>query len=517
MITEIARDSRVYSTWETRWYSLDSIIEFALDNHMKLLNLGIIIGDDLLTLLKFKIIFKPLFNLHGEFEKSAARLCDIFPLVMNCIHDLLTISFLPLFQAAWLYAIRTVLFYLFHYFLDGDRGELFALAYYLHPLGMKMFHDSRFMFCKMRFPVPMHYSEQHFTTSRPFYTPEQLSAQFRPGTSEVESSTTPSTTTTITTATSSPSTLLSTSSATSSSKPQQRHIHPLTSAFAARAINLFLKSEPTVPEMPKDELDMINPVIKSLLEQCDRILTSLSLPAERSKPPSTSESTEDDETDFVDLLTEELDQQSRSLSLFISESSKDKAYSPPSTSTLPPVSHIYSTRTRGFTTVPDTDEPIITSAGEMESTRQQLANIRKPPPYKNEVGEREYISCLQSLIEQDWEQRVMHGFIHFLSEHLISKAESLHTGLVGMLESFLSPPLISTQQNSEKFYWMLSLGTPLQALFAYLASIIIHSPCSEASCERIFSTAKNIIGDRRYSMKLTTLTILVQALVETRM
>ena len=77
--------------------------------------------------------------------------------------------------------------------------------------------------------------------------------------------------------------------------------------------------------MPKHELDMINPVLKFLLEQCDTIVISLSLPAKRSKQPSTSESVENDKTDFIDLLNEELDQQTRSLSLLIVECSKDKA------------------------------------------------------------------------------------------------------------------------------------------------------------------------------------------------
>ena len=52
-------------------------------------------------------------------------------------------------------------------------------------------------------------------------------------------------------------------------------------------------------------------------------------------------------------------------------------------------------------------------------------------------------------------------------------------------------------------------GLRQDSVYSYIVQNLPTAPCSEASCETLFSIAKWIIGSRRQKMKLATLTFLL--------
>ena len=192
-LNEISTTLRVYSMrtaigrncpgWvETRWYTLQNIINFVLQNEVPLLHNGIIIPEDIATIQRFNILFSPIFELHALFESGAARLSDVFPSVMNTIRDLYALSDTGVFHDRWRYAIRSIIFYFIHYFFEGTQGTLFRLAYVLHPIGADSFHRTMFKFQRSSsLPIPLLDLKDEDNTSRMnrTYTPGELAKQFR--------------------------------------------------------------------------------------------------------------------------------------------------------------------------------------------------------------------------------------------------------------------------------------------------------------------------------------------------
>ena len=108
----------------------------------------------------------------------------------------------------------------------------------------------------------------------------------------------------------------------------------------------------------------------------------------------------------------------------------------------------------------------------------------------------------------EWEQRLESTFQDFASNIL---PEVLNSSVDTLTQQF-SHNLYST--NREKILLNIKAdpegSTPTGTYgkqFAAAARLLLFAPCSEDSCERLFSLTKFIYGKRRYNLKLSSLNV----------
>ena len=551
MLRDISRDARVYSASkvigqicpafvETRWYTLTDICQFTIKNREILLELGLILPDALLAIMKFHILFNPLFHLHAYFEHTASRLSFVFPYVMNCIHDLLSLANTSLFKGSWLYSIRTVVSCIYEYFISGERGNLFGLAYFLHPIGRHVFHQSIYRLHRnKKFNIPIIQDQSTTQENQIHYTPEQLSAQFRSSAkqklqSEMEDDILKDSQTTTTSASSSSSTRASspippTFSQVGSSYDGGNSL-PLTTSFAYAAMKRLKMRDDQSTEtqlLPADDQELVlsDPDLITLIEEFETIsavIEPTSDPADSSTShPVTGEAAVQQSTpeefsgDFFGLLEASMDMKDGTYKEKHSSSSKQipKEQS---------ISHPYSTRTKGFTSVIEDDViPIEQPSGTPSRTfsRDSVPNIallpmKQQPAYTNDETEKVHLSNLREALEGNWAERLEQGYRDFLENHLLETNPGVISQLVDIMRHSLAPARDGEIMDANSYYWSMSLNGDVEALFGYIAANIADAVCSEASCERVFSIVKWIIGDRRYALKLRTLEVLVRLVFE---
>ena len=591
-LNEISTNSRVYSmrtligrncpAWvETRWYTLQNIIEFVLQNEVPLLQNGIIVPQDIATIQRFNILFSPLFELHALFENGSARLSDVFPSAMNTVRDLYALSDTGIFQNRWRYAIRSIIFYFIHYFFEGMQGTLFRLAYVLHPMGADRFHSTLFKFQQSTsLPIPLLNLKDEDNTSRMkrTYTPSELAKQFRikqsstypqaaaaPATASINDEVTdslaqPSTQSGSTsnlqsTADSSFSpfsdtyheTITSTSSSVATYTAPQKQLSSysspelsslLTIPHASLLLEKLIKSctqeEQDKEEPPDEQPHSLNPSLPILNERLIALLHQLqecesTLIQQDSIPNASSEQTNDDgQPDDPFTLLEQTLQES-SYSFIIPHNSQQIE------STQQSQSHPYGTRTQAMLhedvqiirvrpppctiiePVPATrTSSSSSSSSSMSSCPEEVdpnpqRTVKNPPPYVDDEMEKLYLNQLKTFIEEGWMELLINSFHCYLNTCLEAVHPEIIERLMQCFIQHLSPPLRIQLLNPSKYYWHLSTIGDIENLFSIFSLNLIRSACSEASCERVFSCAKRVVGDQRHSLHLSTLSVLVHA------
>ena len=127
-------------------------------------------------------------------------------------------------------------------------------------------------------------------------------------------------------------------------------------------------------------------------------------------------------------------------------------------------------------------------------------------PYTNDETEFNLINQIVRGIIDAWEEKLESTFQEFVSDILPLALKQSVDGLTQQFRRNLYSPGI------EKI--LLSITADLEASthtgtdgkqFAAAARILMFVPCSEASCERLFSLTKFISGKRRYNLKLPSL------------
>ena len=127
-------------------------------------------------------------------------------------------------------------------------------------------------------------------------------------------------------------------------------------------------------------------------------------------------------------------------------------------------------------------------------------------PYTNDQTEFALINRIVRDVNTAWEEELESAFHKFASDIL---PEVMKSNADILTEQFRRS-LYSTR--GEKI--LLNIDANLEALthtgihgkqFAAAARLLLFAPCSEASCERLFSLIKFISGKRRYNLKLSSL------------
>ena len=180
-----------------------------------------------------------------------------------------------------------------------------------------------------------------------------------------------------------------------------------------------------------------------------------------------------------------------------------------------PLSHKYSTRTQAFTRPIDADVIEIPRPPHLERNITNVS-VREQPSFINDEIERIHLANILAAFQDHWEQRLKEQFCKFLDCYMLDKTPSVISRLTEIFEQSLTSREPEEIRDVTAYYWTLSLAGEGEALYAYVATCITNSACSEASCERIFSTVKWVVGDRRYRLQLSTLTVLVHAILYKR-
>ena len=140
------------------------------------------------------------------------------------------------------------------------------------------------------------------------------------------------------------------------------------------------------------------------------------------------------------------------------------------------------------------------------------------PEAKSEDEEVYYYQSLLTLIQDNWNGRVINGF-QSLSKTVLGQLSEETRGTVEkeFLQFLSSPPPFRCVLDPTVFYRSFGSLSISKQLFSYVALSVVNSPCSECSCERVFSLVKWIVGDRRRQLRLRTLSLLLQVIVNMEM
>ena len=603
LLNTISTTTRIYSirtligqrcpAWvETRWYTLQNVISFVMRNEVPLLQNRVILPEDLLSIQKFNILYTPLFDLHALFESGATRLCDVFPAAMNAVRDLFSLAETTVFQNAWRYAVRTIIFFFVHYFFEGSQAHLFRLAYVFHPLGVDTLHHTLFRFQRRsQFPIPAltKTNEMPTTVVNKTYTPAELAKQFRVKqvriTGAVDAATTDtsddqlvgaarslhsdSSSTVSATVSSSSNSLLSSSSSdnpqtfftsngdteacssssSSSSSDSSSSLSPssiqtvpkqasdttadataiLTIRYASSVLSNLLskwasdddhqEAMQEVSPSPTPHLQILNQKLIDLLQQYQEAESAVHTPEESSdtitQPAADSDQTEDP----LSFLEETLEVDDYS---FIAPH-----HSQPNQTVSNQQSYSYSTRSQTtadeeiqITRIRPPPSPILepaypttssSSSTEDRTDSNPLRTVKDPPVYVDDEMEQHYLSQLNSFLQEQWVSLLKSSFQWLLRSCLEEQHPKLREELTKLFVRHLSPPLLVDITDPTSYYWNLATMGEIETIFSILALNVVRSSCSEASCERVFSAAKRIVGDRRQSLHLSTLSVLVHA------
>ena len=158
-------------------------------------------------------------------------------------------------------------------------------------------------------------------------------------------------------------------------------------------------------------------------------------------------------------------------------------------------------------------EPKMDFDGSHPSIASYEAKYLSLPKYKNDIEEQQLITSIICCATGYWSLRLRSAFKDMLGKLLPTlDSESLHL-MEREFEDFITPN--SKRQiltDSYAFHYHLGASSHPSKLFNFQAWCVLSAGCSESSCERIFSLAKWIVGERRCRLKLQTISHLLHIL-----
>ena len=113
----------------------------------------------------------------------------------------------------------------------------------------------------------------------------------------------------------------------------------------------------------------------------------------------------------------------------------------------------------------------------------------------------EIINLIVSRIHGDWELGLRSGFEKYVEKVLSTKnttdKEELKQLFQVSLSSYSAPPV---SQNPFVYYERMQVANTRNITYSVICMSLLNASCSEASCERVFSILRYIVGDRRRSL-----------------
>ncbi|KAH7829920.1 uncharacterized protein MONOS_2297 [Monocercomonoides exilis] len=125
--------------------------------------------------------------------------------------------------------------------------------------------------------------------------------------------------------------------------------------------------------------------------------------------------------------------------------------------------------------------------------------------------ENEALEQTQKAVFDDWYPRLIVAFNEVTNIILQGMDDILISGCKALFRrSLLVQDDAVIEDDPYVYYEELALKGDMETVYSNFAFNLIASPCSEAFCERMFSKARRIVGDRRHSLSLISLNTLMR-------
>ncbi|KAH7826062.1 uncharacterized protein MONOS_12692c2 [Monocercomonoides exilis] len=139
-------------------------------------------------------------------------------------------------------------------------------------------------------------------------------------------------------------------------------------------------------------------------------------------------------------------------------------------------------------------------------SNQKISLISRLEPEK----EKEVCDQVVCSISSCWDTRIRQSFERYITTVLSNQSKEIRDICFKLFLEFLNEaPSFIYEDDIQKFYAEITKKGPIQTIYSNICFSLVSSPCSEASCERIFSRMKRISGDRRHSLSLEALNALL--------
>ena len=505
----------------TRWLALGNISSYIIKHKVPILKENILSKEKYLMILQLDILLSPLIHLQLALESAGTRLSDVFLLLQKTIHDFLFIRNHAAFSGPPLEALRCIITSFYKRFLYRDQGDLYALAYLYTPAGLSDFLRHHFTW-KMVYDSSLRYD-----------SPELSKGVYHKTDG-----------------------LFSFSSLRDSFAIVQRTV---------RAVNttkdILLEIEDFTSKRRATLTAHIEEARK-LQEECNLqqspSSSTTTISASEVPPRDDSQELQDEEeslgseqlrgvinSDYLDLMDADLDEekdgeytvaaseQAQMSSSSSSSSSNQYQLRPGKTVIIirddedDDVSPVNTPENTGASSSQSTCEPTPSSDSHEESSSlmsppeqsyaTHFASVEEHcftiPTYTTDAEEYNLIGSLICCATDYWYVRMCPAFISLVGKIMptldVESAKLLQTEF----EQFITPSSNRRiMKDAFAFHYHLGTVSHPSKLFNFQAWCLLSAGCSEASCERIFSLAKWIVGDRRCRLKLETIAHLLHVL-----
>ena len=547
----------------TRWLALGNITNFIRRRQSQILQSKLLTKMQLCQLLEFEILLYPLNNLHKSLEDNHTRLSDVFLLLRTTIRDYICIANDPALMTS-LHLVRVILSFVYSRFLKGYQGDLYALAYCYTPGGIKQYRKHHLSWTIPNYNATPHHTDTPVQESQQPSSPSQrggvfsydeLSYSFSCLQGKAE--TTPDVTVSfleesnVFIPSSGLSLLLKQMHEMKTNLQEEQDIPNPGKTTEVKERVPFLGDSPS-----DGEQDVLGILDATLASANDVYIPPVSTSPSSQTPTLSSSSSSSSSSSrplppFV--LPSDVEVSTSSSSAHSSSSSgttSSSSSSSSSNSTVSSIHHPYNLRpgktviiieeddddtnneqdcsVESETVIPSLSDSVLSSQSSPESYPQIQINpppvsekeqtvytrmidmentILAFPPYVSAEGERQLISDIYSLCTNFWNVRIEHAFAYSMEIIFPTATEDTRRKLHSCFLSFIAP---SSQYEDISdplaFHYHSGRKDNASRLFNFQAWCLLSAGCSEASCERIFSIIKWIIGDRRGKLKLETIT-----------
>ena len=488
----------------TRWLSLGDISRYIVNYRDEISAQHLLTYPELATVALFHCIIEPLHTMQLLLEQSTTRLGNVFQIILNACFTYSLILNNPNLQTQHVTAIRVILTWIYDYFLSSDRGNLIGLAFFLTPSGLVTFHKTKFLFQEMcqHFenlshlkiePLP-HPIQDIISLTKSLQPEPQLKTSFIQDCLLQLEQDHP--------ASASPSVVeltedrYSTYYQIQNSCTKARHFvfeqMKVTDELTKKAKEGIQYAEQTEKQVPA----AIAP--QQAESGTSPGHTSSSIP---STVPSYIEE-DDEDNDLLGLL----DATMKSAN---DEFKSSKETSERSSSIITRSAKLAGSNGELITIDDDDDDVIIIEPPEVKERRLRNKLLCHPPA-QSKQEEMEMIDALFKLISADWESRLTTALNSLIQEVMPTIRPQTATKITAEFDRLLHPSQrLFVLSDATAFYKQRSLINEPGCILSYMALNLIRSPCSESSCERVFSLAKWIAGTRRRRLQRKTLSLLL--------
>ena len=536
----------------TRWLALSNICSFVRKNKETILESQLITPETLSLIVQFEVLLFPLLQLHLAIESDGTRLSDIFPLLRQTLVAYLAIAISPAIQGEALHAVRILLTSLYCRFLTGGQGALHVYSYCCTPTGIANYQQHSLSWIDTRKkPIKRKagYSlEDDFRSPSPDDSLFSFASLRRSFTFFEESTPIPPVEPERCTI------LIDDIVEAEFSKNNelfsllkgleeiQQQMVEQTREDTVRTHEV-IERQPNLPETvlqgkrkdksegEDDDEDRDTPSSEDLLGLLEATIESEM--DQYQEPPSTSSSSSSSSSSSCsssasssynlrpgktvividdDDESEEINDSSTTGAgneLLQSTEAESGVEGSATTLATPLVKkRILFSIPQWDDTTPDAEEIII------QRIRKSEEMIAAYPPYVDTKSEMDLIETIFYLFTCNWEVRLDHEMPGIINQSFLNVSERLSVALYSEYYLYCRPSKDAEHHSdSYQLHWKLARRGHPAKLFHYHAWCLSSVTCTEASCERLFSLAKWVVGDRRGRLKLETITHICRILM----